>query len=90
MLILVTTNVKNRKSVEIQIVWRRLEQLMDEMGSACGQIYDLELVLSRKRDSATQVCYLDEICKVILAQIYKRIWKNSQFRYFGNVFRFLL
>jgi hypothetical protein len=49
---------------------------MNEMGNSCCQIYDLELVLLRKKDSATQICYLDEIVKDLEEQPVTLFWKR--------------
>lgn len=44
-------------------LWTRMEQLMDSIYSACGQIHHLQKVLAKKRDPVTHVCFMEELVK---------------------------
>ncbi|PFX29947.1 Conserved oligomeric Golgi complex subunit 5 [Stylophora pistillata] len=44
-------------------LWTRLEQLMDSIYSACGQVHHLQKVLAKKRDPVTHVCFVEELLK---------------------------
>ncbi|KAL9959850.1 hypothetical protein ACROYT_G033211 [Oculina patagonica] len=44
-------------------LWTRLEQLMDSIYSACGQVHHLQKVLAKKRDPVTHVCFMEELVK---------------------------
>ncbi|KAM7439206.1 Conserved oligomeric Golgi complex subunit [Porites harrisoni] len=44
-------------------LWTRMEQLMDSIFSACGQIHHLQKVLAKKRDPVTHVCFMEELVK---------------------------
>ncbi|XP_044182352.1 conserved oligomeric Golgi complex subunit 5-like [Acropora millepora] len=44
-------------------LWTRMEQLMDHIYSACGQIHHLQKVLAKKRDPVTHVCFMEELVK---------------------------
>ncbi|KAG1447597.1 hypothetical protein G6F46_005534 [Rhizopus delemar] len=45
------------------LLWERMETLMKSMGDQCIKIYNLEKVLEIKKDSLTQVSFLDEVAK---------------------------
>ncbi|KAL0089842.1 Golgi transport complex subunit 5-domain-containing protein [Phycomyces blakesleeanus] len=53
------------QSTLTQAVWSRVEALMQTMGDACIKIYGLEKVLELRKDSFTQVSFLEEVSKVL-------------------------
>lgn len=58
------------------LLWERMETLMKSMGDQCIKIYNLEKVLEIKKDSLTQVSFLDEVAKV-KNHVFKEIATHS-------------
>ncbi|KAF7375982.1 ACT domain-containing protein [Mycena sanguinolenta] len=46
-------------------LWNRLETMVDEMADCCVKVYTLEKVLKMKRDTVSQVVFLDEAMKLL-------------------------
>ncbi|KAJ7039234.1 Golgi transport complex subunit 5-domain-containing protein [Mycena alexandri] len=46
-------------------LWARLENMVDEMADCCIKVYTLEKVLKMKRDTVSQVIFLDEAMKLL-------------------------
>ncbi|GBE81467.1 hypothetical protein SCP_0311960 [Sparassis crispa] len=46
-------------------LWNSLESLIEEMADCCVKVYTLEKVLKLKRDTVTQIVFLDEAMKVL-------------------------
>ncbi|TFK44558.1 Golgi transport complex subunit 5-domain-containing protein [Crucibulum laeve] len=46
-------------------LWSRLETMFEEMADCCIKVYTLEKVLKIKKDTTTQVIFLDEAMKVL-------------------------
>ncbi|KAF7298173.1 ACT domain-containing protein [Mycena chlorophos] len=46
-------------------LWARLESMIDDMADCCVKVYTLEKVLKLKRDTVSQVVFLDEAMKVL-------------------------
>ncbi|KAF7321504.1 ACT domain-containing protein [Mycena kentingensis (nom. inval.)] len=46
-------------------LWARLESLIDDMADCCVKVYTLEKVLKLKRDTVSQVIFLDEAMKLL-------------------------
>jgi hypothetical protein len=47
-----------------QVLWKRMDMLIEDISQCCIKVYTLEKVLRRKRDAATQVDFLTEAMKV--------------------------
>ncbi|KAF7362065.1 Conserved oligomeric Golgi complex subunit 5 [Mycena venus] len=46
-------------------LWNRLENMVEEMADCCVKVYTLEKVLKMKRDTISQVVFLDEAMKLL-------------------------
>ncbi|KAJ7072504.1 Golgi transport complex subunit 5-domain-containing protein [Mycena amicta] len=46
-------------------LWARLESMIDDMADCCVKVYTLEKVLKLKRDTVSQVIFLDEAMKLL-------------------------
>ncbi|KAJ7287365.1 Golgi transport complex subunit 5-domain-containing protein [Mycena rebaudengoi] len=46
-------------------LWARLENMVEEMADCCVKVYTLEKVLKMKRDTVSQVVFLDEAMKLL-------------------------
>ncbi|KAJ7209565.1 Golgi transport complex subunit 5-domain-containing protein [Mycena pura] len=46
-------------------LWERLESMVEEMADCCVKVYTLEKVLKMKRDTVSQVVFLDEAMKLL-------------------------
>ncbi|KAJ6558556.1 Golgi transport complex subunit 5-domain-containing protein [Mycena vulgaris] len=46
-------------------LWARLENMVEEMADCCVKVYTLEKVLKMKRDTISQVVFLDEAMKLL-------------------------
>ncbi|KAJ7128889.1 Golgi transport complex subunit 5-domain-containing protein [Mycena crocata] len=46
-------------------LWARLENMVEEMADCCIKVYTLEKVLKMKRDTTSQVMFLDEAMKLL-------------------------
>ncbi|KAJ6497874.1 Golgi transport complex subunit 5-domain-containing protein [Mycena sanguinolenta] len=46
-------------------LWNRLETMVEEMADCCVKVYTLEKVLKMKRDTISQVVFLDEAMKLL-------------------------
>ncbi|KAF8170221.1 Golgi transport complex subunit 5-domain-containing protein [Mycena galopus ATCC 62051] len=46
-------------------LWNRLENMVEEMADCCVKVYTLEKVLKMKRDTVSQVVFLDEAMKLL-------------------------
>ncbi|KAJ7647511.1 hypothetical protein FB45DRAFT_893628 [Roridomyces roridus] len=46
-------------------LWARLENMVEEMADCCIKVYTLEKVLKMKRDTTSQVVFLDEAMKLL-------------------------
>ncbi|KAI7898782.1 Golgi transport complex subunit 5-domain-containing protein [Cokeromyces recurvatus] len=46
-------------------IWARMENLMKKMSDECIKVYSLEKVLEIKKDSLTQVSFLEEVSKTL-------------------------
>ncbi|KAJ6593688.1 Golgi transport complex subunit 5-domain-containing protein [Mycena capillaripes] len=46
-------------------LWARLENMVEEMADCCVKVYTLEKVLKMKRDTTSQVVFLDEAMKLL-------------------------
>lgn len=57
-------NISRNTSQWTRLLWERMETLMKSMGDQCIKIYSLEKVLEIKKDSLTQVSFLEEVSKV--------------------------
>ncbi|KAI8149956.1 Golgi transport complex subunit 5-domain-containing protein [Fennellomyces sp. T-0311] len=59
-----------------QAMWKRMEELFRAMSDGCIQIYALEKVLEIKKDSFSQVSYLEEVLKTMDAtSLVSRFWR---------------
>ncbi|KXN90188.1 Conserved oligomeric Golgi complex subunit 5, partial [Leucoagaricus sp. SymC.cos] len=47
------------------VLWARLESMFEEMTECCTRVYTLEKVLRMKKDTITQVVFLDEAMKLL-------------------------
>nr|ODN79109.1 hypothetical protein L203_06087 [Cryptococcus depauperatus CBS 7841] len=47
----------------INILWKRLEAVIDDVANCCIKVYTLEKVLRAKKDSVTQTEFMDEVMK---------------------------
>lgn len=45
-------------------LWTNIEKMMDKIYSICGNIQHLHVVLSKKRDPVSHICFLDALIKV--------------------------
>ncbi|KAJ3067973.1 Conserved oligomeric Golgi complex subunit, partial [Quaeritorhiza haematococci] len=57
------------------VLWSRMEDLMDVLYVCCVKIYLLERVLARKRDPVTHVVFLDEVVKNMDGSIVTYFWR---------------
>lgn len=55
-------------------LWTNMENLMDQMFTACSHIQHLQKVLIKKRDPVTHVCFLDELKKNQDNDIVQSFW----------------
>jgi hypothetical protein len=46
-------------------LWKRLDRVIEDVANCCIKVYTLEKVLKIKRDSVTQVDFLDEVMKTL-------------------------
>ncbi|KAI9318962.1 Golgi transport complex subunit 5-domain-containing protein [Dichotomocladium elegans] len=51
-----------------EAIWTRMETLMESMADGCINLYGLEKVLDLKKDSFTQISYLEVVLKVTLSR----------------------
>ncbi|KAI8388643.1 Golgi transport complex subunit 5-domain-containing protein [Radiomyces spectabilis] len=59
-----------------QAIWGRMETLMQSMSDSCIKIYDLEKVLEIKKDSLSQVTFLEEVAKMFDAtSLVSHFWR---------------
>ncbi|CAO3693108.1 unnamed protein product [Rhizopus stolonifer] len=58
-------NTSRNTSQWTRLLWERMETLMKSMGNQCIKIYSLEKVLEIKKDSLTQVSFLEEVSKTL-------------------------
>ncbi|TYJ51902.1 hypothetical protein B9479_007503 [Cryptococcus floricola] len=47
----------------INVLWKRLERVIEDVANCCVKVYTLEKILKVKRDTVTQVEFLDEVMK---------------------------
>ncbi|WVR05941.1 hypothetical protein IAU60_002967 [Kwoniella sp. DSM 27419] len=47
----------------VNVLWSRLEKVIEDVANCCIKVYTLEKVLKMKRDAVTQVEFLDEVMK---------------------------
>ncbi|WWD17827.1 hypothetical protein CI109_102270 [Kwoniella shandongensis] len=57
------TNATNQ--IWVQVLWSRLERVVEDIANCCIKVYTLEKVLKVKRDAVTQVEFLDEVMKTL-------------------------
>ncbi|TPX38056.1 hypothetical protein SmJEL517_g00290 [Synchytrium microbalum] len=57
-------------------LWERMEKLMDALYAHVVKVYLLERVLSRKRDPATQILFLDEVMKNMEGNLVNHFWNQ--------------
>jgi len=55
-------------------LWNRLENMVEEMADCCVKVYTLEKVLKMKRDTISQVVFLDEAMKVEPISVEAKPW----------------
>ncbi|KAK8865981.1 hypothetical protein IAR55_001131 [Kwoniella newhampshirensis] len=49
----------------VQVLWARLERVIEDIANCCIKVYTLEKVLKVKRDAVTQTEFLDEVMKTL-------------------------
>ncbi|WVQ85258.1 hypothetical protein IAT38_007423 [Cryptococcus sp. DSM 104549] len=47
----------------VNVLWKRLERVIEDVANCCIKVYTLEKVLRVKKDAVTQVEFLDEVMK---------------------------
>ena len=67
-------------------LWNNFEKLMDLMYDSCSQVYQLQLILEKKKDLVTNVLYLEE---VKFDEIFKQdmyLMENDQLKHYKSIY----
>lgn len=57
-------------------LWNNMEKLADQIQRTCQHVMHLQLVLAKKKDPVTHMCFMDELEKLGGGLILKRFWEN--------------